>query len=74
MPCFDEYSIRVCFGVASMHKWLVGIHNTLQGRAICRLILGKRQHDMLIDRTWKIGGADLVWRRGLYYLNVTQSK
>ena len=48
--------------------------NTLQGRAICRLILGKRQHDMLIDRTWKIGGADLVWRRGTYYLHVTQSK
>lgn len=48
--------------------------NTLQGRAVCRLILGKRQHDMLIDRTWKIGGADLVWRRGTYYLNVTQSK
>jgi putative transposase len=48
--------------------------NTLQGRAVCRLILGKRQYDMLIDRTWKIGGADLVWRRGTYYLNVTQSK
>jgi len=48
--------------------------NTLQGRAICHLLLGKRQHDMLIDRTWKIGGADLVWRRGIYYLNVTQNK
>src|SRR5439155_8113563 len=48
--------------------------NTLHGRVICRLILGTRQHDMLIDRTWKIGGADLVWRRGIYYLNVTQSK
>ncbi len=48
--------------------------NTLHGRAVCHLTLGKRQHDMLIDRTWKIGGADLVWRRGIYYLNVTQSK
>ncbi len=48
--------------------------NTLQGRAICRLILGNRQHDMLIDRTWKIGGADLIWRRGTYYLNITQRK
>lgn len=61
--------------------------NTLHGRAICRLILGTRQHDMLIDLTCKIyqhvvlidltckiGGADLVWRRGIYYLNVTQSK
>src|SRR6266700_4000593 len=48
--------------------------NTLQGRVECRLLLGKRQHGMLIDRTWKIGGADLVWRGGIYYLNVTQSK
>jgi len=29
---------------------------------------------MLTDPLWKIGGADLVWRRGTYYLNVTQSK
>lgn len=48
--------------------------NTLQGRIVCQLILGKRQHDMLIDQAWKIGGADLVWRRGIYYLNVSQSK
>ena len=48
--------------------------NTLQGRIVCRLILGQRQHEMLVDSTWKIGGADLVWRRGTYYLNVTQSK
>ncbi len=48
--------------------------NTLQGRATCRLILGNRQHAMLINRTWKIGGADLIWRRGTYYLNVMQSK
>ncbi len=48
--------------------------NTMQGRVICSLILGRRQHEMLIDRTWTIGGADLIWRRGIYYLNVTQSK
>ena len=48
--------------------------NTLQGRVICRMILGKRQHDMLIDPLWKIGSADLVWQRGVYSLNVTQSK
>jgi len=48
--------------------------NTLHGRVICRLLPGKRQHDMLTDPTWKIGGADLIWRRGTYYLNVTQSK
>jgi len=48
--------------------------NTLQGRVVCKMLLGKRQHDMLIDQSWKIGGADLVWRRGIYYLHVTQSK
>jgi putative transposase len=48
--------------------------NTLQGRVVCKMILGKRQHDMLVDPAWKIGGADLTWRRGTYYLNVTQSK
>ena len=48
--------------------------NTLSGRVTCRLILGERQHDMLIDPEWTIGGADLVWRRGTYYLHITQSK
>jgi hypothetical protein len=47
--------------------------NTLAGRVICRLILGPRQHAMLTDPAWTIGGADLVWRRGVYYLHVTQS-
>ena len=47
--------------------------NTLQGRVTCRLILGHRQHEMLVDPTWNIGGADLVWRRGTYYLHVTQN-
>jgi putative transposase len=51
----------------------VSLH-TLQGRVICRLILGKCQHTLLIDRTWEIGGADLTWRCGTYYLNVTQHK
>ncbi len=48
--------------------------NTMQGRVTCRLILAQRQHSMLTDPTWKIGGADLIWRHGIYYLNVTQSK
>src|SRR5215510_7182291 len=48
--------------------------NTLAGRAICRLLLGARQHEMLVDPAWEIGGADLVWRRGVYYLHVTQSR
>ena len=48
--------------------------NTLEGRVVCRLILGARQHAMLVDPAWEIGGADLVWRAGVYYLHVTQSR
>ncbi len=48
--------------------------NTVGGRVTCRLLPGKRQHDMLVDPQWQIGGADLVWRGGTYYLNVTQHK
>src|SRR5262245_60526031 len=48
--------------------------NTLEGRVVCRLILGVRQHAMLVDPTWEVGGADLVWRAGIYYLHVTQSR
>ncbi len=48
--------------------------NTLDGRVLCRLLLGSRQHAMLVDLAWEIGGADLVWRRGIYYLHVTQSR
>jgi putative transposase len=48
--------------------------NTLDGRIVCRLLLGSRQHEMLVDPAWVIGGADLVWRRGVYYLHVTQSR
>src|SRR3989441_11212374 len=45
--------------------------NTLQGRIVCRLILGKRQHSMLTDPDWKIGGGDLMWGAGSYCLHVT---
>jgi putative transposase len=48
--------------------------NTLDGRVACRLALGERQLVMLRDPAWEIGGADLVWRRGVYYLHVTQSR
>jgi IS605 OrfB family transposase len=48
--------------------------NTLDGRVVCRLILGARQHAMLVDPTWEVGGGDLVWRDGIYYLHVTQSR
>jgi putative transposase len=29
---------------------------------------------MLVDPAWEIGGAELVWRRGVYYLHVTQTR
>ncbi len=48
--------------------------NPLDGRIVCRLLLGARQHEMLVDPACTIGGADLVWRRGVYYLHVTQSR
>jgi IS605 OrfB family transposase len=48
--------------------------NTLNGRVVCRLLLGARQHALLVDPAWEVGGADLVWRRGVYYLHVTQSR
>ncbi len=48
--------------------------NTLEGRVVCRLVLGARQHALLGDAAWEIGGADLVWRSGTYYLHVTQSR
>lgn len=48
--------------------------NTLDGRVVCRLILGARQHAMLVDPAWQIGGADLVWRSSVYFLHVTQSR
>jgi IS605 OrfB family transposase len=48
--------------------------NTVEGRVVCRLLLGARQHGMLVDPVWEIGGADLVWRAGVYYLHVTQSR
>jgi putative transposase len=48
--------------------------NTLDGRVVCRLVLGVRQHALLVDPAWEVGGADLVWRAGTYYLHVTQSR
>jgi putative transposase len=47
--------------------------NTLSGRVVCRMMPGQRQHTMLVDPAWKVGGADLVWRDGVYYLHVTQT-
>jgi putative transposase len=47
--------------------------NTLDGRVVCRMLLGTRQHEMLVDPDWQVGGADLIWRHGVYYLHGTQS-
>jgi putative transposase len=48
--------------------------NTMQGRITVRLLTGKRQHELLTDPQWTVGGAELVWRAGTYYLHVTQSQ
>lgn len=48
--------------------------NTLSERVTCRLVLGERQLTLLRDPAWAIGGADLVWRCGVYYLHVSQSR
>ena len=48
--------------------------STLAGRVTCQLVLGNCQVGMLRDPSWEIGGADLVWRRGVYYLHVRQSQ
>jgi putative transposase len=47
---------------------------SLNGRLTCCLVLGERQVALLKDPAWEIGGADLVWRRGVYYLHITQSR
>jgi hypothetical protein len=39
--------------------------NTLEGRVVCRLRLGTRQHALRVDSEWEVGGADLVWRAGV---------
>jgi putative transposase len=51
----------------------VSLH-TMQGRITCRLLPGKLQHDQLSDPDWTVGGAELVWQRGVYSLHVTQHR
>jgi putative transposase len=46
--------------------------NTLRGRVVCRLQPGARQRAMLLDGDWQIGGAELVQRRGIWYLHFVQ--
>src|SRR5258708_30727988 len=38
--------------------------NTLEGRVVCRLLLGPRQHEMLVDPAWAIGGSGPARRGG----------
>jgi putative transposase len=48
--------------------------NTISGRVIGQLVLGDFQRWYLYDTSWKIGGAELVKRSGVWYLCITQSK
>ena len=48
--------------------------STLTGWVICRMLPGLHQHEMLVDPDWKMGGAELVWREGTYYLHLTQTR
>jgi len=48
--------------------------NTVHGRVTCRMVPGRRQRDMLLDTSWSIGGADLVRKKGVWYLHLTQHK
>src|ERR1035437_3232071 len=48
--------------------------NTLSGRVVCQMVPGARQRAMLMDLSWKIGGSDLVWRDGVYFLHLTQTR
>jgi len=48
--------------------------NTVEGRVTGRLLPGQRQRAMLLDTSWRIGGADLVRRKGVWYLHLTQHR
>jgi len=48
--------------------------NTLTGRVVGNLILGEFQRYYLDDTSWRIGGAELVQREGMFYLHITQTK
>jgi putative transposase len=45
---------------------------TVGGRVTCRLLPGARQHAMLVDPEWTVGGAELVQRGGTWYLHLVQ--
>jgi putative transposase len=47
---------------------------TMTGRVIGQLELGDFQRRTLYDRSWKIGGAELIRRGPIWYLHITQTK
>ncbi|MDQ2998072.1 MAG: hypothetical protein M3R61_13595, partial [Chloroflexota bacterium] len=47
---------------------------TLHGRVIGQMELGDFQRRTLYDRSWKIGGAELIRRDQVWYLHITQTK
>lgn len=48
--------------------------STMGPRIVCRMLPGPHQHALLVDPAWQIGGAELVWREGVYSLHITQNR
>jgi putative transposase len=48
--------------------------NTLYGRVRATLVLGEFQRQALADPAWTTGGAELLERRGSWYLHLTQTR
>lgn len=48
--------------------------NSLTGRVVGQLVLGDYQRRHLYDMAWEIGGAELIRRKEVWYLCLTQSK
>jgi putative transposase len=74
-PAFrDDSSIRYDVRTYRLMRLdQVGLY-TLSGRVIGHLELGDFQRRTLSDRGWKIGGAELIRRDGVWYLHITQTK
>jgi len=74
-PIFrDARSIRYdarSFKLKSMDRVSL---STMHGRVVAQFVLGDRQRSCLYDRSWKIGGAELIRRENVWYLHITQTK
>jgi len=46
----------------------------ISGRVVGQMELGDFQRRTLYDRSWKIGGAELIRRENVWYLHITQTK